>query len=146
MARRLLLACSDRLVRYWDTETDTALGMELQHPSPVISVAISRDGSRVFTGCRDGSVHFWNAVAGEELWASRQGGEIRSVAISADGSMLLSGSTNGSARYWDAATGIVIGPAIYHGDAVLSVALRPDGKMAVTGSKDRTAQVWRVPE
>jgi WD40 repeat protein len=144
--RWLILACSDKLVRIWDIETDTPQAVELAHSSAAISVSINHEGNRIFSGCRDGSIHYWNAATGEELWSSQQGGEILATAVSADGMMVLSGSSNGTARFWDAATGVAIGPAIHHADAVLSVGFRADGKLAVTGSRDRTAQVWRVPE
>jgi WD40 repeat protein len=72
-------------------------------------------------------------------------GEIVVLAFSPDGTMLLTASHDGTARFLDAESGMQLGPALHHADAVLCVVFHPDGQSVFTGTRDGMVQQWSAP-
>jgi WD40 repeat protein len=72
-------------------------------------------------------------------------GEIVVLAFSPDGKKFLTTSCDGTARFVDVESGMQLGPALHHTDAVLCAAFHPDGRSVVTGTKDGMVQRWSVP-
>jgi WD40 repeat protein len=62
------------------------------HVGAVLSVAVSRGGSRVVTGAEDGLVRVWNTNTGSLLWQESLGGKIIFVAFSQDGQRIAASS------------------------------------------------------
>jgi tetratricopeptide (TPR) repeat protein len=58
---RLITASTDDTARIWDLKTGQALTVLEGHQAAVNSVAVSRDGKRVFTGSEDRTVRVWDA-------------------------------------------------------------------------------------
>ena len=94
------------------------------HSDYVMSVAFSPDGTKVFSGSRDGTIKVWDSGAppaqnrpslaktdacwlvagGLELLSEKtnaQSDRILSVAFSPDGTKIVSGSTDGTIKVWD---------------------------------------------
>ncbi|KIM77597.1 hypothetical protein PILCRDRAFT_614766 [Piloderma croceum F 1598] len=113
----------------------------------VLSVAFSRDGTRIASGTSEGSVRIWDAVTGIEVVSSpiRLEGIVCSVAFSPDSSAIVSGSSDNTVRIWNVESGTALRPTLRgHQDTVNSVAFSPDGSRIVSGSDDNTVRVWNV--
>ena len=83
------------------------------HSGSVLSVAFSKDGTRLVSGSSDGTVKIWSAgSAGTfecESTLSGHDGWVLSVCFSPDGKQIASGSKDNTMRIWDAATGAAVG-------------------------------------
>src|SRR5207244_12689575 len=72
------------------------------HEGGVSAAAFAPDGQRLVTGGTDGTIRFWDATGGQELFCLRgHRSEITAVAFAPDGQRLVTGSTDGTARSWD---------------------------------------------
>jgi WD40 repeat protein len=71
--------------------------------------------------------------------------EIVVLAFSPDGKMLVPARHDGTGRYLDAESGIQLGPALHHMDAMLCIAFHSDGQSVVTGARDGIVHRWSVP-
>jgi serine/threonine protein kinase len=113
----------------------------LGHTGGVTCVAAARDGRRLATGGKDGSVRLWDVATAREL-AHFEGvrGWTRSVAFSPDGNLLATACHNNPVRLWDVASGHQL--ATLPGDGAISVAFSPDGRRLATGGDP--AQLWDV--
>src|SRR5712675_1682018 len=115
------------------------------HSDCVLSVAFSRDGSRIVSGSSDNTIRLWDAETGDPIGKPLEGhsGRVFSVAFSPDGSRIVSGSWDNTICLWDAEPGDPIGkPLEGHSSRVLSVAFSPDGSRIVSGSLDNTIRLW----
>jgi len=112
------------------------------HSDTVLSVAFSRDGSRVVTGSRDSTAKLWDAETGQELLTLQgHSAPVPSAAFSPDGERVVTASSDNKAKLWDAKTGKELLTLEGHSDRVLSVAFSSDGTRVVTGGGDLTAGV-----
>ena len=138
----------------------------MQHPSEVVTVAFSADGSRMVTACTDGFFRLWDTTTGQpvaksevhhEAWSTlHRWGGVRCVAFSPDGSRIVTGSHEGTAQLWDASTLKPIGKPLQHApigeplkpkDRVRKVAFSPGGTRIVTGSGFRgegAVRLWNA--
>lgn len=120
----------------------------VNHASQVSSIAISNDGTRICSGCRDGSIYIWDARTGElaEHLDEVHAGNICSISFSTDGSNIISGSEDCTVCVWDALTGAQerISPLRGHTDSVLSVTFSPDGGRLASGSDDGMLRIWNA--
>src|SRR5262249_21682162 len=87
------------------------LRLLLQHPPTVNCAAFSPDGSVIVTGCRDGTVRFWDAATGQSrfhtlIHDARGGREgVTSVGFHSKGGIVATGTSDGIARLWDIRSG-----------------------------------------
>jgi serine/threonine protein kinase/WD40 repeat protein len=139
-ARELILGGADGNVRRLDVVNDVLIGEPLNCGSPVLCVAINETGNRILAGCADGTAHLWDVETNKELLILKHTVEVRAVAFTKD---LLTAGADGALRRWDAKSGIALGPAWRHLDAITALAIR--GDMIATGSRDRSIRVWRLP-
>ena len=129
------------------------------HNAVVHSASFSTDGSRVVTGCREGTVKVWNAKTGAELLTFKgHKGDITSATFSADGSRVVTAGldrttvksgfqdeptvTETMVKVWDAKMGNQLLTLKGHTSYVHSASFSTDGSRIVTGSGDKTAKVW----
>jgi WD40 repeat protein len=126
----------------------TAIGRDAENRAfrePIVPrvLAWGSNGSRLWTGGKDGTVRIWDGATGKPLpvvW--RHGGPVTAVALSPNGSRVLSASADGTARVRDARDGTAVASLVGHTGAVTSAAFSPDGLRVVTTSRDGTARVW----
>jgi WD40 repeat protein/energy-coupling factor transporter ATP-binding protein EcfA2 len=104
--RQVVLGCSDGRARILDPAKGEVLH-ELVHDRAVMTVAISRDGSRLATGTDQGKVRVWDLTTGAPLFEPLDQGDqaIKGVSFSPDGALVASGSQDFKVRLVDARTG-----------------------------------------
>jgi WD40 repeat protein len=139
-AKRIVAASAqEALARVWDVATSNLL-MTVEG---VESVAFSRDGQRIITGCGDSCSRVWEVATERQSLTLRSGGDQWAVAFSQDGRQIAT-CDGGTAKVWEPSTHperIVLSG---HSHAVNAVAFSPDGRRVVTGSADQTARLWRA--
>ena len=134
------------IVRLWDVETDTEIGILWEHIGAVKSLSFSPDGRTLATaGSVDGAVRLWDVETLTEIAILRgHTGWVNSITFSPDGKTIVSGSNDRTVRLWDMDTQTQIGALEGHTGWVNSVSFSPDGKTIVSGSNDRTVRLWDV--
>jgi WD40 repeat protein len=119
-----------------------SLRARLSHTGPVLTVAVSPDGTLLLTGSADKTAQLWNAATGQPIGKPlRHGQRVTAVAFHPDGRLVLTGSWDKTAQLWDVATGTSVN-TFRHRTEVDAVAFSPDGKVFVTGCRDGKAYLW----
>ena len=127
------------------TETMTKTN-ELTVETDELSIALSRDGSRVVIGCRDGSIQVWNHLTNTiECQMSGHSHRVVCVAFSYDGSHVVSGSDDKTVRIWDYHTGNEV-DLHQHSESdhdwVMCLAFSRDGGCVAFGSYKSGTWMW----
>ncbi len=121
-------------LKVWGTGTGTVL-LEMKGKFPVLSVAFSKDGTRIVSGNSGKTATVWDAQTGTPLLELKgHTGSVFSVAFSPDGKRLVTGSGDRTVRVWDARTGTTLAELKGHTGAVTSVSFSADGTRILTAS------------
>jgi WD40 repeat protein len=110
--------------------------------APLVSCALSRDGSLVAAGDRAGTARVW-AVADGRLLRELHGhnNRINSLAFDRGAARLVTASADGTAIAWDVTTG-ARQVVLAHHDSIETAELSEDGTRIITASDDHTAAIW----
>jgi len=119
------------------------------HPTGVLGVAFSPDGTRIVTvgaptGVGSGEATVWDARTGAELLELRgHAGTVVGAAFSPDGQRIVTGGYDGTAKVWDARTGTPRLEPDGIKSWVQSAAMSADGQWIVTagGVMDQPGEV-----
>ncbi|CAE6381437.1 unnamed protein product [Rhizoctonia solani] len=144
------ISCSeDRTVKLWNALHSTSSD---HHPwkaptSPVLSVAVSPDGSRIAAASGDHAIYMFSVYDGaatlEPLAAHTNA--VNSIAFSHDGRYIASGGADHAICLWDGRSGkLLSGPLRLHTGAIWSVSFSPDHRWVVSASDDKTMRMWLV--
>jgi eukaryotic-like serine/threonine-protein kinase len=137
----------------------------LGHAGPVHSARFTPDGKRIMSFAGDGTVRFWDAENGKQLFATPDFGGMGSytndAVLSPDGKYVVTiysgivelGQADGRrlrltdrvARLWDAATGKQLAVLRGHQERIRAAVFSADSTRLVTTSYDATARVWDIP-
>jgi WD40 repeat protein len=146
--RRLAVACLDKTVRVWDTDSRTMQTLS-GHEAHVRSVAYHSDGRYLASAGEDGLVIVWDATDADRTKLERpiraHRDIIESVAFSPDGRLLATGGRDGTVKIWDPATGALRRLIRARQQGVHAVAYHPEGKILASAGADGTVKLWAVP-
>ncbi len=128
----------------WDLENKRCVSLPLSHEQPVISVAVTLDGSRAVSASHDGTLCVWNLENGKKLMTltGHPPAWNTVVAVTLDGRRVLSSTRDHAVCVWDLKTGEIVMTLAGHQAKVTSIVVTPDGRKVVSGSYDRTIRVW----
>jgi WD40 repeat protein/class 3 adenylate cyclase len=138
----------------WDTATGCRLQtFNTQFLSPVNSVSISADQSRVSAGCSDAKIRIWDVNSGEivQILQSRST-NTSSVRFSPTGRTLIASSTDGNVECWDWQRGNLIQRALISARGINAVLVSPDGRTLVTAGgnivqhPDNVVKLWGLTD
>jgi len=124
-----------------------SVAVATRHPSAVLATALSPDGRRLATGCRDGTARITTMIGdgtGGEPPVELVGhdAEVWRVAWSPDGGRVATASADKTARIWDAGTGRELLRIDGHGATVYGLDFSRDGALLATAGADKTARLW----
>jgi Hsp70 protein/WD domain, G-beta repeat len=137
----LASAHADGKARVWSEPAGDLLA-ELDHPEPVLCLAVSADDTRIATGSRQGRITIWDASRGKPLnTVSSENADIHDVAFNLEGTLLATAGGN-YCRLWDAITGDALTSVEHQGSH--AVAFSPDGRRLVTAGADHHVQTWLI--
>jgi eukaryotic-like serine/threonine-protein kinase len=120
------------------------------HPGMVRSLAFTRDGRRIVTGCRvsnddsvSGQAQVWDVEDGTPIGKPlRHHGSVLAIACGADQIQILTGGAEGEARLWNVETGRPLLTPFLHKGAIEAAAFRRDGLQFALAGSEGTVQVW----
>jgi len=112
------------------------------HMSPIISLAISRDGRRIVSGDYSGEIMLRDASDGRVLQRFHNARPL-SLALSADGGVVFAGMHDGALFVWDGSSGNLLGTRAF-GDGINSMALSPDSAVLALALsvRDGVVKLW----
>jgi cytochrome c len=126
-------------IRPLDGATPTVITL----PTPLNSVAVSRDGE-IVTGGADGRVFFFSA-SGEQRGEIDSGQTpIVTVAVSGDGALIAAAGIRGSVAIIDRSSRSVARTLVGPGLPVWSATFFPDNRTLLTGGTDRMIRRWNA--
>jgi WD40 repeat protein/serine/threonine protein kinase/tetratricopeptide (TPR) repeat protein len=128
-------------LRLWDTASGQML-KELGGPQHMAYRRTwSRDGRRVFTIDRAGSLRVWDTVNGDLLCSLSSSGKVVAGALSPDGDRLVTGSTARTARLWHLIPPVPATPGWTEGAFISDLAMDPGGGQIAVASRDGSVRI-----
>ncbi|KAI9031631.1 WD40-repeat-containing domain protein [Phycomyces nitens] len=127
------------------------------HQLAVTAVALSENGSIIYTGSKDGSIIKWDVKTMKKLHTfpgGRKGvkdfvghtDHVLALAISSDGQYLASGGKDKVLNIWSVKDNQRISSFTHHKDAVSGLAFRKGSNQLYSASHDRTIKLWNIDE
>lgn len=145
-----LLSCAgDGTIRMWGRSGNEPMDVfeadlhaEDGHRGGVLSLAVSKDGSKLLSGGRDGTMRLWDLQQRTQKRIFRgHRGWVQAVAFAGDTGEALSASRDGTVRRWNLESGEVLAE-LDHGGRVMALACTDDGDTVFAGGTDNDISVW----
>jgi WD40 repeat protein len=113
------------------------------HQGTVLSMAFSRDDTKVATACEDEKIRIWS-VPGWQLLKTLEGhhGPVHWAEFSPDGTQVVSGGEDRTVRVWSAEEGTLEQTLEESKSPILTVAFSPNGEYIV-GSAEDVVLIWQ---
>ncbi|KAI7863091.1 WD40-repeat-containing domain protein [Spinellus fusiger] len=136
---------------------ESSLATYRGHQLAVTAVAITENGSILYSGSKDGSIIKWDVSTMKKLHTfpgGRKGvknfvghtDHVLSLAISSDNQYLASGGKDKILNIWSIKDNERISTFSHHKDAVSALAFRKGSNQLYSASFDRTIKVWNIDE
>ena len=113
------------------------------HEGPVLSMAFSRDATKVVTTCADGNLRVYS-VGDWKLLQTLSGhhGPVHRAEFSPDGKWIASAGEDNTVRVWSAEDGTLLQTLQESQEPVLEVAFSPDSRF-IAASTEHLVLIWR---
>lgn len=100
----IVSGCENGDIRVWDVMTRNPV-RTMKHQAAILSLALSRNGNRVISASRDGTVKVWEFETGDEVARLSAGADstVRAL-LNADGTIAATAGGDRIVRIWDVAT------------------------------------------
>jgi WD40 repeat protein len=141
----LVTAGVDGLAIRWNLDTGQTVGPPFLHDSSVLKAVFTRDGSKLLTSTRGGTLHVWDLRTGRGTDLPPQGTEINGLALSPDGRRFASATDFGVVRLWDTDSLRPVGRAYRHTVGVTALTFSRDGRRLALGMQDGGVQIVELP-
>ena len=139
---RLATAGSNGAINIWYTNTRKRVVIPA-HNEGVVSVAWSKDRSRLASVSTDKNIKIWNAKTGEyHSFFEGTSKQIHSLAWSTDGR--LAGADDNKIKIWRPSSGQCLAELEGHTHRIWSLVWLADGNRLASASRDRSIKVWDV--
>jgi WD40 repeat protein len=133
----------DFAVRVWDLRSHECQRILIGHDRPVLSLAVSRDGSHAVSGDASGTVRLWAASRSECLQRIHaHAGAVVALALSGDRARVLSAGADGLLATWEVPSGAADGEPSDLGLPVSALAVDTQWACAIVGSTDGRVGFW----
>lgn len=131
-------------VDIFDIVSGAPHGTFVGHSGTVFTVAVSRDGTTVFSGGEDSTVKVWRRDTLQCLGTLEGHTErVFAITLAADGNVLVSASpADHTVRLWDWRSGECL--EVLKAGGACSLAVTPDGKFLLVGTKRGTIEVYSL--
>ncbi|GIW80807.1 MAG: hypothetical protein KatS3mg105_2614 [Gemmatales bacterium] len=107
------------------------------------SVAFSGDGTLLFSGTENGTVHIWNVAKGSQIAKLEFHSWITALAAGSDNNLLAVGDKTGRVHMIDLSTKTIVGKRKAHKGAVHALEFTPDASILATAGNDGTVRFYR---
>ena len=136
----------DRVIRLWDTSTQTEKVTLNGHMGWITSIAFSQDNAIVASGDTGKTIRIWDTRTGKPL--NTLNGHTHTISVLAfnpDGKTVASGSLDGTIRFWDVKAGKELSVfATDHTRGRRPVAFSKENKTCLTSTSNGTIQTWDI--
>jgi WD40 repeat protein/serine/threonine protein kinase len=129
--------------RVWLVRAEGPVEMLAEFDSPVLCLAISRDGQAVAAGLASTGGAVVNSVSGETVMLTGYSAPINCLDFSPDGKTVATGDDDGDVRLWDAAIGaerLVLKTS----QRVLAIAFDNNATRLAAGGDDGILRLWKT--
>ncbi len=142
-AARIFVGVNTRNVGVIDAGTLRAVAELEGHTGIIRSLAVARDGKRMFTVANDGLLIEWDLATYDikRLTQAHQGNAMR-VVMTPDQVAVATSGMDGTLKIWDAVGGDLLRSMTISNEGVNAFGFSPDGTRLVTGGMDRTIRLW----
>ena len=113
-----------------------------QHQDAVVSVAYSKDGTRILTGSYDRTASLCSSATGEVQAELKHESIVWSAVFSSDETKIITGTQDGTVTIWSAVTGRSEAVFLEHLAPVYAVAHSPNGHLVASGGGDQRILLW----
>lgn len=131
-------------IQFWDLESGWLLRSISGHPSPVSTLAFSRDASQLYSATYDGEISLWSVSSGERLrrLESRRTAGASATAFTEDGRLALVGGGDNRVVLWNLANSERLAVLGSHDSMVTSSWISPHGEIGATTGGDGLVRIW----
>jgi WD40 repeat protein/transcriptional regulator with XRE-family HTH domain len=146
----LMTAGRDGKVNVWLTSSDgfhRAHEKFFHHGGPVLTAALSRDGTTVATAGQDGSIRAWDINSGRKVFDAGDATQANAIDFyPGDADVVATAGKDGSVRLWSLASGnpIVSFKTDDNDLPVHAVVFSPDSRLLATAHGNGTVKLWEA--
>ena len=127
------------------TRAGTMIHAFAGHSDMVLSLALSPDGSTIYSAGHDGKLHAWAAGfnrSSPEWSTDAHDGPVNGVAVVGNGSALVTAGGDRLLKLWTARSGKLMRSVTGHESMVTAVAAPVNGSVIISGGYDGTIRLW----
>ena len=140
----------DKTIKVWDVGTGEELITLSGHQTPINSLVISLDSTKIISGCQEGIIKVWDLSTGEELITlnCRQQG-IDLLAITSDHKKIVFISTFRTIKVWNLDTRKELLTFNSHHSTISSLIITPNNQYVISSGLDsngldHTIKIWHL--